>query len=183
MLYPAPGRVLRVSNRGFTLIEMMLGLAVLAVLALAALPGLRGYLQDCRRTATVNALAHAVHSARQLAGVLGRNVVLCPTRDGADCSGALDWSGLLVLRTDEAAAFDPEPAPRFIRLAVERSQQSVRSNRDAIRFTPLTPAASTATLTVCDARGPRSARAVIVSRSGRPRISDRDAAGRFLVCP
>jgi type IV fimbrial biogenesis protein FimT len=162
---------------------MMVALAVLAVLALSTMPGFRSYLQDCRRNATVHALAHAIHAARQLAGVEGRTVVLCPTRDGEDCSGALDWGGLLILRTEGAAAKLGQRPLRLIQLETARSRQSLRSNRDAIRFTPLTPAATTATLTVCDERGPEAARAVIVSRSGRPRVADRDAAGRLLACP
>lgn len=163
--------------RGFTLLEMSVALALLAVLALLAGPGLRDYLQDCRRSATVNALGHAVHTARQLAGVRGVAVELCPTADGAECTGRLDWRGDLLLRSADGAAL------RVITATASGAQQSVRGNRPVLSFAPLAPSASTATLTVCDDRGPRAAAAVIVSRSGRPRFAVRDASGRPLVCP
>jgi type IV fimbrial biogenesis protein FimT len=157
---------------------MSVALALLALLAVLAGPGLRGYLQDCRRTATVNALTHAVHAARRLAGVRGLPVELCPSTDGIDCSGALDWRGDLLLRTGTDGA-----ALRVIALSLDGAHQTVRGNRPLLRFAPLAPSATTATLTVCDDRGPRAATAVIVSRSGRPRVAGRDASGRPLVCP
>jgi hypothetical protein len=89
----------------------------------------------------------------------------------------------LLLQPDGPGPAADDPPLRVVRPAIAGARQSVRANRDAIRFTALTPAATTATLTVCDERGSRAARAVIVSRIGRPRISDRDAGGRPLVCP
>lgn len=165
--------------KGFTLIEMSVAMAVVALLGLLATPTLRDYLRDCRRAATVNGLAHAAHTARALAGSIGLPVELCATVDGLDCRGGTDWTGHLLLR----AAGGPGGPLRVLPLASVASRQSVRSNRDVIRFAPLVPSATTATLTVCDDRGPAAAAAVIVSRSGRPRIAYRDASGRALVCP
>jgi hypothetical protein len=39
------------------------------------------------------------------------------------------------------------------------------------------------TVTFCDTRGPAAARAVIISYTGRPRVSDRGPGRRPLVCP
>ena len=167
------------SPRGFTLLEMLVALAVLALVGLLATPSLRDYLRDCQRAATVNAIAHAVHTARALAGSTGLSVELCATTDGRDCAGGTLWTGNLLLRTSAS-----EPGPlRVVPLSLGRSRQSLRSNREVLRFAPLTPSATTATLTVCDDRGPPAAAAVIVSRTGRPRIADRDASGRRLACP
>lgn len=166
-------------GRGFTLVEMLVALALLAVLATAAAPGLRDFLRDCRRTAAVNGLVHAVHTARRLAGLTGLRVELCPTRDGQECSGQLLWDDDLLLRPAAASDLPPRILPAPARAPV----LAIRANRSAIAFTPLRPAATTATLTVCDGRGASSALAVIVSRSGRPRVSSRDAGGEPLVCP
>jgi hypothetical protein len=40
----------------------------------------------------------------------------------------------------------------------------------------------TATFTFCDDRGSPAARAVIISQTGRPRVSDRSAANTPLAC-
>lgn len=165
--------------RGFTLLELLAALAVLALVGLLATPSLRDYLRDCQRAATVNAIAHAVHTARALAGSTGQSVELCATADGHHCAGGTEWTGSLLLRTPAG-----EPAARrVIPLSLGRSRQNLRSNREVLRFAPLAPSATTATLTVCDDRGSPAAVAVIVSRTGRPRIADRDASGRRLACP
>lgn len=165
--------------KGFTLLEMLSALAVLTLVGLLATPSLRDYLRDCQRAATVNAVTHAVHTARALAGALGQSVELCASTDGRHCAGGTDWTGNLLLR----ASADESAPLRVVPLSLGRSRQRLRSNREVLRFAPLAPAATTATLTVCDDRGSPAAAAVIVSRTGRPRISDRDASGRRLACP
>jgi hypothetical protein len=50
-----------------------------------------------------------------------------------------------------------------------------------VRFEGGTGFASPSTITICDRRGSEAARAVIISRSGRPRV-DRVAQGDPLPC-
>jgi type IV fimbrial biogenesis protein FimT len=147
-----------VAARGFTLVELLVAMALLAILATLAMPGFGEYLRNCRRAATVNAFTHAAHVARQLAAVRGEAVLLCPSADGVGCSGGEDWGRELLLLAE---------APDL-----SAAQSPLRVLRSA-----------TATLTICDDRGSRAARAVIISRTGRPRVSDLDAGGRPLACP
>lgn len=168
-------------SRGFTLSELLVAIGVLALVALIATPGLGEYLRDCRRAATLDMLTHAVHAARAAAAALGVRATLCGTMDGRSCSRLEDWSDALLVLPDPAEA--EAPPIRLLRLDAGRTRQTVRSNRSAIEIEPLSPSATTATVTVCDDRGSRAARAMIISRTGRPRISDRDASGRVLACP
>lgn len=169
---------------GFTLAETLVAITVLAIAALIAAPGLGEYLRDCRRAATLNSLAHAVHMARSAAAALGVRATLCGTLDGRSCSRSGDWSdAVLVVADSPAGSVAPSDPVRVLRLDATRIRQTVRSNRSAIELDPLSPFATTATVTVCDDRGARSARALIVSRTGRPRLSERDGSGRSLVCP
>jgi type IV fimbrial biogenesis protein FimT len=172
-----------VAARGFTLVELLVALALLAILATLAAPALGEYLKNCRRAATVNALAHAVHAARTLSAAQGRAVRLCPSTNAFACTGGRDWSGPLLIEPEapEDPTSDAGPS-RVVQIAADGSLQSVRSNREFIRFAPLAVAATTATLTICDDRGAPAARAVIISRVGRPRVSSRDASGRPLEC-
>ena len=83
-------------GRGFTLIELLLALTLVAALATASVPALRSFIRDCERTATVNALLQAIHTARRLAALSGCHVDLCPTRDGRTCSDDRAWDGDLL---------------------------------------------------------------------------------------
>jgi type IV fimbrial biogenesis protein FimT len=166
-------------GRGFTLVELLIALALAAAVAVTGIPSLREFLRDCERTATVQALLQAVHSARRLAALSGHRVELCPTRNGEDCSGDLLWDGNLLLRPAPGS----ELTPRVLPSQVRRPPQTVRANRSALTFAPLRPSATTATITVCDDRGPRAALAIVVSRTGRPRVAARDASGDPWSCP
>lgn len=170
--------------RGFSLPELMLVCAILAVLAGAATPSFRDYLANARRTSEVNALVHGLHAARNAAIRRSQPVVLCNSRDGVRCTPGADWSeGWIVfanLDRDTPAVADPGEPVLLHHPGVEGLR--IRANRAALVYWPVSRAATTASFTFCDARGPAAARAVIVSQTGRPRVSGRDASGNPLVC-
>ena len=163
-------------SHGFTLLELLVALALAAILATYAYPGFSAWLLDSRRDALATMVLHAVHTARQFAATRDESMELCGTLDDLHCSGGDDWSrGLLVVGGDGAVhrslpSLQPDHGP------------TLKSNRGIIHFEPGTSFASPATITICDRRGGRAARAVIVSRSGRPRVSERDASNRELRC-
>lgn len=167
--------------QGLSLVEMLVVVALLAVSATLAAPSFGGLVRDLRRAATLTALSHALHQARVAAAASGRSIRVCATRDRRSCSGETRWGPVLLQRP--AGADGAEALRRVVVLPGGRGPQSIRSNRSFIEFAPLAPAASTATITVCDDRGAAAARALIVSRTGRVRLSDRSAAGEALSCP
>ena len=162
--------------RGYTLLELVAALALVAILAAIAYPGFAVLLLDSRRDAAVTIAVHAVHAARQFAAARNESMQLCGSRDARQCTGQGDWSaGLLVVGSGGAVL-------RNLPLPLRDQGPRLRSNRPAITFEPGTSFASPATLTICDRRGGDAARAIIVSRSGRPRVSERDAGDRPLQC-
>ena len=161
---------------GHTLTELMAILGIAAILAAAAVPLFSTLLLDIRMNAAVASAMHAVNLARQFAATRSETIRLCGSADQRECSGLVDWSPGLLL-ADDGGEFhqnlgqsDDGGAPRL------------RSNRPTLSFEPGTGFATPATIVVCDRRGPRAARAVIVSKSGRPRTSTRDASDRVLTC-
>jgi hypothetical protein len=56
------------------------------------------------------------------------------------------------------------------------------SNRVAYSFRPYVQGVVNGTIVFCDSRGSAEARAIIISHTGRPRISRRDASNRPLRC-
>lgn len=163
-------------SRGHTLTELLAVLGVVAIVAAAAVPAFSRLLLDSRRNATITSAMHAVNLARQLAAIRDEAIRLCGTQNDRACSGGTDWSGSLLLANDN------DDLLRVLPLAAAARAPRVRSNRTAVRFEGGSGFASPATLTICDRRGSRAARALIISRSGRPRVSDRDASDRPLTC-
>lgn len=162
--------------RGHTLTELLAMLGIAAVIAAAAVPVFSSLLLESRMNAAISTAMHAVNLARQFSATRSEAIRLCGSVDERECSGRLDWSGGLLL------AGDGDRFRRSLLLSGGIGTPSIRSNRSAIAFEGGSGFATPATLTVCDRRGARAARAVIVSRSGRPRTSDRDGSDGALKC-
>lgn len=74
---------LRSASKGFTLVELMVTVSVLAILVGLALPDLRSFLVSNRLSSDVNGLIGLLNYARSEAIVRNQNVVVCPKTNGA----------------------------------------------------------------------------------------------------
>lgn len=171
---------------GLTLTELLIACALAAIVLGLGIPAFDRFMLDARRTTQVNAMVRALHQARSAAILRAVPVALCRSTDGVTCTpGARTWSdGYIIfanLDRDSPPKVDRgEPVLHFEPAVKE---MSVTSNRDALVYWPVSMAGTTATITFCDERGSRAARAVIISYTGRPRVSQRDASGRPIRCP
>lgn len=87
--------------RGFTLLEAMITVAVLAILVSVGVPSFRATVERNRVTTTANDLLYHLQLARSEAVKRNRTITLCPSSDGSACSGS-NWSiGWLII--DEAS--------------------------------------------------------------------------------
>ena len=79
---------------GFTLIELMFAIAVVAVLITIAVPNFRSFTANNRVASTESDLVSALALARSEAVKLGTPVSVCASADGATCSGdPSGWAG------------------------------------------------------------------------------------------
>ncbi len=88
--------------RGFTLIELMLTIIVLAILVALAAPSFRTMILNQQSEAIGEDLITAFQVARSEAIRQGGFVTVCPTDDGANCGGS--WGNGLMVVVDSAAA-------------------------------------------------------------------------------
>jgi len=80
------------TQRGYTLIELMLTLTVLSVLIGLAVPSFRDMVRNNRITAQTNEFIGALNYARSEALKRSNPVTACASADGVTCSGVNDWS-------------------------------------------------------------------------------------------
>lgn len=96
-------------NRGFTLIELMITLAVAAVVLGIALPSFTQMMRNNNSIAIGSELSAALNYARSEAVKRSKRVSICASSDGLSCLAANNWGqGWLVFvdnaTTDSAAA-------------------------------------------------------------------------------
>jgi type IV fimbrial biogenesis protein FimT len=90
--------MINAKQSGFTIIELMITLVVVAVLLAAAVPYLGNFTKNNRLVSQTNDFAIAIQLARSEAVKRGTNTIICPSSNQTSCSGnASDWqNGWLV---------------------------------------------------------------------------------------
>jgi len=170
--------------RGISFVELLACLAVIAVVAAWGAPSFAALARDSARTREVNQFIQAVYLARSEAIKRNGVVSLCPSSDGTACAPASDWHGgwlvFVNLDRDSPAARDGDEP--LLRVYEPWDSGHILSNRTTLSFRPFGQMGVTATVTFCDDRGSSAARAVIISQTGRPRVSSRNASGGALTC-
>jgi len=177
-------------QRGFTLIELMATLVVLAILATVGVPSFQNLLKDNRRTTQINELVSAMNLARSEATKGNGSVGFCPSADGATCGGGNFDSGWIVFINvdgDSPPAFDAG-VDRILR-AQSGTTGSGTSLRATVGFTAganfLASGRPDAVgdITYCDDRGAVQARSVMLNLVGVIRSGDTHFDGNPLTCP
>lgn len=183
---------------GFTIWELLTSVTVTAVVLGLGLPAAQNIVLDAKLSASVQSFVSAVQFARTEAAKRGRGVILCQSTDQRRCTGSNDYaSGWIVISAPLDDVLDDVPddvpdgalegapdearSPVVLRVGAPRLVGSILANRTAFEFRPYLKRSTNGTLTFCDRRGAERARAVIVSYTGRPRITS--SGQRPLRCP
>ena len=159
-------------QRGLTLIELMMGLAVVAILLGAALPAFGDLVERQRVVGAHNDMVATMHYARALALTERRNAVVCPTTDGSRCEPGGVWDqGWMVFvdHNDDRQRNADEDIERI----EQRPRQALQIRSSAFRphavFRPNgMSGASNLTLRLCDPDGVLRG-ALVLNNTGRLR--------------
>lgn len=179
-------------SRGYSLQELLITLTIAGgVVATGA--GATHIVRDTFQTAEINTLITHLNLARSEAIKRRQDTVLCPSADGRRCDAAKDytwWHRGILLFVDTDGNRQPDPHDPVIRMHSPSARLHIKSSRDRsqVVYQPNGLASGTnMTFTFCDPRGTASARYVIMSNSGRARVSstppDRKADEGLERCP
>ena len=79
------------TTRGFTLVELLITLAIAGMLAALGAPAFGNLLARTRNAGAEAALANTLRHARSTAVLRNTRILVCPSRDGARCTPDADW--------------------------------------------------------------------------------------------
>ncbi len=82
---------MRPSDRGFTVIELMVAIAVLAILVALAVPNFNDATLSARLSGFANSLVASAQVARGEAIKRNTTITLCTSTDGATCAASGGW--------------------------------------------------------------------------------------------
>ncbi|MCC7463432.1 MAG: GspH/FimT family pseudopilin [Gammaproteobacteria bacterium] len=176
---PAP---LRIRQTGLTLFELALALALVAVMTGIASPSLGRWRAQAAVQRHAYALLGALHEARSIAITRGEPVVLCQSAGTTACLAGSAPAGGWTVFVDRAGGSSArlDAGDELLRSVELPPELRLLGSRRALTYWPVARAGTTATLMLCHAHG--EALAVIVSQTGRPRLSRTDATGAALDC-
>jgi len=83
---------MRKAHSGFTLLELMVSIGVLAILLAIGVPTFQNVIRNNRIAGSTNELVTALTYARSEAMKRGDPVTVCASSDEAVCTGDTDWS-------------------------------------------------------------------------------------------
>jgi type IV fimbrial biogenesis protein FimT len=93
----------RMVSRGFTLVELMITVAVFAIVAAIAAPAMQAMVAASRLNGATSELVTTLQLARSEAIRRNASVLVCASADGTTCSGSGDWSRWIVTGPDNAS--------------------------------------------------------------------------------
>jgi type IV fimbrial biogenesis protein FimT len=91
----------RPPQRGFSLMETLIVIAIIAILLAVGVPSFKYVTQSNRSTSEINGMLGALQLARAEAIKEGQTVSVCPSTDGATCTvNSTDWEGGWIIFSD-----------------------------------------------------------------------------------
>lgn len=179
-----------IRQHGLTLLELIVTLTVVTLLAGLALPSFSQLSRHLKTGTATDTVRSMVNMARSEAVKRGTRVIVCPSLDGAVCTGQ-SASDLLVY-SDHNRDGDPDPGSQPIARQALVETVSLSYNRPYLAFSPRGHAYGTnGSFSICLPNDLTAGAMLIISNTGRPRTAqdyDGDGVverspGKPLHCP
>ena len=173
-------------HAGFTLVEAVICLAVLTLLLTLGVPAYQELIIRNSMAAARNTVVSQLHLARSEALKRRYKTILCPSADGHSCLSEYEWqSGILVFAdlNGNKALDTGEPLLRYQQFDGAGIRILTSTGRRRIAYKPNGMASGyNATFTFCDPQQRLPPQGILVSNTGRPRLSDQKSDGTPLSC-
>lgn len=171
---------------GFTLVELVVTLAIAAILVTLAMPDFSETLRSWRRDSATRALTSSLHLARTESIKSSRKIMVCPSSNGTSCAGGTEWrNGWMVFVDDGATDQAFDAGERILQVTTAPGGIASLSSSGGVTFLQFFPTslmapgstagattgATTFTVTPSGATSATLVNRVTVSRVGRATVT------------
>lgn len=176
----------RGAERGFTLIELMIAVAVLAILLTVGVPSFKTVIDNNRLVTQANAMVTLMHVGRAEALKQGKSVGICSSDDPYNapaCDGGSNWdTGYIVFVADPSNSSSPlsynAGTDTLIKVGLTESGITQRYTRESsaanttVHYMPngTLRTSSTIKIGICDYRGAADGRELVIRPMGRAKV-------------
>ena len=163
----------RHNHHGFTLIELMVTLAVIAIILAIAVPNMRTLIQNGRLSTQSNDFISDITFARSEAIKRGNNVVICPATVATACSGGSNWENgrLIFVDANNDSAWGVGDIPlRFRESLGGANTQRAAGGLLTFDRRGLLVAGSPTSFRLCDERLVAYGRVITLTTTGQVRV-------------
>lgn len=171
--------------RGYSLTNLVTTMTITGVLAATAVPTMQDLAYEQRLVTQVNELFGDLQLARSEAIKRAAQVTLCKSSDGVACSTTSNWQDGWIVFVDTDGDETVDSGETIIRAGQALTAGTTLrygTSYDYVYYKYDGSAWPNATFTFCDSRGASYARAVVITQSGRARISDKSSSSGALSC-
>lgn len=157
-------------DAGFTLIEMLITLAIIAVTITIGVPTFKQTLQHYRVVTTMHLITSDLALARNAAIMRRSRVVVCPRTTDLRCRTDADWSNGWIVFIDRRGNRQPDASENILSVGGAKisAQVSIRASRGFLRYqSDGRSAHSNQTIRICT--GGALAGEIVINNVGRVR--------------
>jgi type IV fimbrial biogenesis protein FimT len=170
---------------GFTLVELMICVAVATILCAISFPALGGLAHSSQSRAAQDAMLATLNLARNTAVTRQHEIVVCPSSDHLTCDNDMWWQNGWIAFEDTNHDGEHDVNEPLLQTSQSLSGIAIATSVDRKRITYRADGAtpgSNLTFTFCDARGVNSAATIVVGNAGRPRQGAASPEEAALAC-
>ena len=158
--------------KAFTLVELMVTLAVFGILVVMGVPSFTSYTRSNRLVTETNSFVGSINYARSEAVKRRSHVTMCQSNDGATCTDAGWATGWIVfVNTDNDSPAQVDGGEEILRvygaITTNSSLAASANFSDFITYTPKGFPTAQGEFILCNSSGADSARSITVNRIGR----------------
>jgi type IV fimbrial biogenesis protein FimT len=161
-------------QHGFSLIELLVTLGVLAILLVAAAPAMTGMILNNRMSSYSNDLMADLAIARSEALKRNQRIVICKNSDNNSSCGTGNWQAgwLLYLDADSDTVLDAGETILRVRQALPGGYTINSAGIvDTLVVRPVGLSTPTGTFRICDQRAGNFGRLITISAAGRASVA------------